>query len=74
MQQAPAVPAVPPRRPKVQEVLRALDPFALQVQDLRRRGTSLGGCLRLAMIPVLIAYIVVVRAHAKGCRTVLTPQ
>ncbi len=44
----------------VRQRLQDLDPFVLVRADIKSRGTSLGGCFRLAMLPLLLAYAVVV--------------
>lgn len=46
--------------PVLLRALRAADPFVIKRSQLRESGTSLGGCLRLVMIPLFIAYGLVV--------------
>ena len=48
------------RSPGFRGQLQRLDPFVIVKSELRARGSSLGGFMRLLMIPMLLAYIIVV--------------
>jgi hypothetical protein len=41
--------------PVLLRALRAADPFFIKQSNVRENGTSLGGCLRLIMVPLFIA-------------------
>jgi hypothetical protein len=41
---------------RLRTTLQDLDNFSIVHTDIKQHGTSLGGCLRLAIIPLLIAY------------------